>query len=179
MQADRELVESVLRGDRAAFAELVRRYERVALSAAWNILRDYHHSQDATQNAFVEAFRQLPQLRNREHFGAWVIRIVSRESLRIVRAAPRTLPFESAIEHDPVEELPTDDWQDLLAAVGRLPDQERLVVGLRYFEGYSVIDIATVTGRPPGTVTKQLSRAIHRLKSMVSRRSSNHDTAQS
>ncbi len=177
MQADRELVESVLRGNRAAFAELMRRYERIVQSTAWNILRDYHLSQDATQNAFVEAFRHLTQLRKPEHFGAWIMRIARREGLRIARAARGALPLESAIEHDCVEDPPIDDWHDLLAAVGRLPEQERIVVGLRYFEGHSVTDIATVTGRPSGTVTKQLSRAIHRLKSTFARSSSNHDAA--
>ncbi|HEV3006172.1 MAG TPA: hypothetical protein VGX78_17010 [Pirellulales bacterium] len=46
----------------AAFAELVRGYERTAWLTAWNVLWDYHAAQDATQCAFVEAFRQLDRL---------------------------------------------------------------------------------------------------------------------
>lgn len=56
------------------------------------------------------------------------------------------------------------DAEDLLEAVARLPDHERVVVGLRYFDGHAVNDIAAITGRPVGTVTKQLSRAIKRLR---------------
>lgn len=176
MQTDRDLVEAVRSGNRTAFAELVRRYERVALSTAWNVLRDHHLSQDATQNAFVEAFRQFTQLRSAEHFGAWVIHITRREALKIAAAAHRTIALRTEIERDYIASDPlTDHWADLLAAVGRLPEQERIVVGLRYFEGNSVADIARATGQPSGTVTKQLSRAIKRLKSTFARSSSNHD----
>ena len=49
----------------------------------------------------------------------------------------------------------------------RLPDQEHEVISLRYLNGYSVRQIAAETNRPLGTVTKQLSRAIHRLQEMA------------
>lgn len=178
MQTDRDLVEAVLGGNLPAFAELVRRYERVVMSTAWNVLRNYHSSQDAAQSALVEAFRQLPQLRSPEQFGPWVLRIARREALKIARATRRTLPLESSLAYDSVPDPALDHWNDLLAAVGRLPEQERIVVGLRYFAGNSVTDIAKLTGRPSGTVTKQLSRAINRLKSTFAR-SFRHDAAKS
>ena len=61
--------------------------------------------------------------------------------------------------------LPDDERQRLLDAVRRLPAHERLAVSLRYFEGRGVHEIAQITGRPVGTVTKQLTRAIERLRS--------------
>ena len=54
--------------------------------------------------------------------------------------------------------------EDLLAAVARLPEHERIVIVLRYVDGRSVAEVAAALGRPIGTVTKQLSRAIERLK---------------
>ena len=54
--------------------------------------------------------------------------------------------------------------EHLLTLVGRLPDHERVLVGLRFFDGHSLAEVATITGRPLGTVTKQLSRAIARLR---------------
>ena len=56
------------------------------------------------------------------------------------------------------------DAEDLLAAVARLPEHERIVIVLRYVDGRSVAEVAAALGRPIGTVTKQLSRAIERLK---------------
>lgn len=171
MQTDRDLVEAVRHGNHAAFAELVRRYERVAAATAWVVLRDYHLTQDAIQNAFVEAFRRLSQLRSAEHFGAWVVRIARREAMRLATQARRTralgkdVEADSAITTDP----PADEWGQLLCAIGELPDHERIVVGMRYLEGHSVAEIADVTGRPPGTVSKQLSRAVKRLKFTLTR----------
>jgi RNA polymerase sigma-70 factor (ECF subfamily) len=171
MQTDAELIDAVRGGDQTAYAELVRRYERAAWSRAWSVLRDYHAAQDATQNAFVEAFQQLRQLRSPEHFGAWLMQITQRQALRIARRAGRTTRLENEVEVEveavDASNLRADEWEELVAAVGGLPDQERVVVALRYLEGHCVAEIARLTGRPVGTVTKQLSRAVERLKSIL------------
>jgi RNA polymerase sigma-70 factor (ECF subfamily) len=159
MQTDRELIDAVRGGDHRAFAELVRRYERIASSTAWNVLWDYHSAQDATQNAFVEVFRQLNRLRSPEQS-------TRREALRLASRSGRARAIETAVKAKAFHATnpPADHSGELLAAIGSLPEQERVVVGLRYLEGYSVADIAKLTGRPVGTVTKQLSRAVERLK---------------
>jgi RNA polymerase sigma-70 factor (ECF subfamily) len=169
MQTDAELIDAVRGRDHAAYAELVRRYERAAWSRAWNVLRDYHAAQDATQNAFVEAFQQLRQLRRPEHFGAWLMQITQRQALGIARRAGRTTRLEHEVEVQAADSSNprADEWEELVAAVGGLPDQERVVVALRYLEGHCVAEIARLTGRPVGTVTKQLSRAVERLKSIL------------
>jgi RNA polymerase sigma-70 factor (ECF subfamily) len=168
MRTNDELIAAILSGESIAFAELLRRYERAAWATAWKILRDYHATQDATQNAFVEAYRRLGQLRSSAHFGLWLLRITRREALRLARrrskahslASVRTLALSTA--DDPL----TPESEDLLLAVGRLPEHERLVVALRFLDDHSVAEVARLTGRPVGTVTKQLSRAIERLRSM-------------
>ena len=160
----------MLEGDRASFAELVRRHQRTVVATAWQTLGDYHAAQDAAQEAFVAAYRKLGTLRDPSRFGPWVLTIVRRTALRIARRRrPRPEPLERAgdppgpDEADPLDE----DLQRLLEAVARLPDHERVVVVLRYLEGHSVASIAQMTGRPVGTVTKQLSRAVTRLKASL------------
>jgi RNA polymerase sigma-70 factor (ECF subfamily) len=174
MQADAEIVGAVLRGDREAFAALVSRYERAVWATAWRVLRDDHAAADAAQEAFLQAFHRLGDLRRPEQFGVWLLRIARRESIRLARKRA----------HDPSRSLelagvqmalgrecgnvPASDFsadaEDLLAAVATLPEHERLVIVLRYVDGRSVAEIAAALGRPVGTVTKQLSRAIDRLK---------------
>ena len=61
----------------------------------------------------------------------------------------------------------TADYESLMNAVASLPEHERLVVVLRYFNGHSIEEVSRLTGRPIGTVSKQLSRAMIRLKSLV------------
>jgi RNA polymerase sigma-70 factor (ECF subfamily) len=99
-----------------------------------------------------------------------MLTIVRRTALRIARRRrPATEPLETAgdppgpAEVDPLDE----ELQQLLEAVSRLPDHERVVVILRYVDGYSMASIVTMNGRPLGTVTKQLSRAVARLKASL------------
>lgn len=172
MQADAEIVRAVLRGDRDAFALLVARHERAVWATAWRVLRDDHAAADAGQDAFLQAFRRLRDLRRPEQFGVWLLRIARRESIRLSRRRVRD-PSHSLDEAgaDPPRDgaagrltALSDDSEDLLGAVADLPEHERLVVALRYLEGHSVAEVAAALGRPVGTVTKQLSRAIERLK---------------
>ncbi|MEZ6138170.1 MAG: sigma-70 family RNA polymerase sigma factor [Pirellulaceae bacterium] len=65
---------------------------------------------------------------------------------------------------------------ELLEFVERLPEQERVVIGLRHFDGHSIQDISQITGRPIGTVSKQLSRAHERLRGWVNEENSNEQT---
>jgi RNA polymerase sigma-70 factor (ECF subfamily) len=168
MRTNDELIAAILSGDQAAFAELLRRYERAAWATAWKVLRDYHAAQDATQNAFVEAYRCLGQLRSPDHFGVWLLRITRREALRLARRRPPAHLLVVPGDHPAGEagERLTQQSGDLLLAIGRLPEHERLVIALRYLDGHSVAEVARLTGRPVGTVTKQLSRALERLRSM-------------
>jgi RNA polymerase sigma-70 factor (ECF subfamily) len=160
------LVKESQRGDAAAFTELILRYERAAWLIAWKVLRDHHLSSDATQNAFIEAYKHLSQLRTPATFGSWLMRIVHREAIRISKR------FDRAISLDPLPELEENRQgcridESLFLAICELPEHEQLVVVLRYFNGLSAADIARDCGRPIGTVTKQLSRAIQRLRTIL------------
>jgi RNA polymerase sigma-70 factor (ECF subfamily) len=177
MAPDAEIVGAVLRGQRDAFATLVARYERGAWAVARRILRDDHAAADSTQQTFLQAYQHLGELRDPERFGVWLMRIARREAIHEARRRAR-LP-DRALE-DPNGEPPdipvapsgqatalSDDSEELLAALARLPEHERVAVVLRYLDGYSVIEVAEALGRPLNTVTKQLSRGIARLKSIL------------
>jgi RNA polymerase sigma-70 factor, ECF subfamily len=174
MQADAEIVRAVLCGDREAFATLVSRHERAVWATAWHVLRDAHAAADAGQEAFLQAFHRLGELRQPELFGVWLLRIARREAIRLARRRAREASTsldeagtEPPLEHDGeagVAQRLSADAHELLMAVARLPEHERVVVALRYLEGHSVAEVAAQLGRPVGTVTKQLSRAIKRLK---------------
>ncbi len=171
MKADADIVRAVLRGDREAFAALVTRYERAVWATTWRVLRDHHAASDAGQEAFLQAFHRLGDLRLPERFGVWVLRIARHEAIRLARRKSQkrngSLDEPDAIAftcHDASTNQMTDDAEGLLTAVARLPEHERVVVVLHYLEGHSVTEIAAMLERPVGTVTKQLSRAIGRLR---------------
>ncbi len=161
-----EFVNESRDGDSGAFTELVRLYERAAWIVAWRVLRDHHLSSDAIQNAFIEAYTHLPQLKTSSHFGPWLMRIAHREALRISRRVDKSVPLDPVLE---IAENQTNDSDSnsLILAIGELPEHERMVVALKYFSGYSVAEIARDNGRPIGTVSKQLSRAVNRLRKII------------
>lgn len=163
-----ELVIEAQSEDRAAFTELVRRYRRVVVSTAWSVLNDYHSAQDVAQDSFVIAFRQLETLRDARTFGPWLLTLTRREAVRRSRQASVTVSIDAVAETEIVTTATAAAWneedENLVRAVGRLPEHEREVVVFHYFDGYSVREVAELTGRPVGTVTKQLSRAVGRLR---------------
>jgi RNA polymerase sigma-70 factor, ECF subfamily len=166
LQSDNELVRSVLGGNRQAFAQLVERYEHAVFAVAMKVLGDRDAAADAAQNAFVAAYGKLGRLRDGHAFGGWLMVIARREALDAARTRPRMIPL-------PLGDYPAcetaDDGLDeklreLKDAVFLLPDHEQRVVMLRYFDSYPVADIARITGRSASTVTKQISRALSRLR---------------
>jgi RNA polymerase sigma-70 factor (ECF subfamily) len=159
----------VLAGDRNAYAQLVGRYERAVHAAALEVLRNHHAAQDAAQEAFVAGYRHLGSLRDVAAFGAWILRIARHEAVRMARQRSRMPIVERTadVPAPPCNGQLDDGAQLLLDRVSNLPEQERVVLMLRYFGSQSVAEIAHVTGRPLGTVTKQLSRAVARLRAWL------------
>ena len=122
-----------------------------------------------TQATLLLAFRRLATLRDADKFGPWLMQIARRQVVEAVRAhrIPVSLP-PGDCDHNAVHDRNLQTWMEheyLLSLVARLPDHERVLIGHRYFDGHSMAEIAAITGRPLGTVTKQLSRAVARLRS--------------
>ncbi len=169
VRTDRELVDDVLAGDKSRFAELVRRYEPLVRAAAVSIVRDAHFAQDVTQEAFLAAYTKLGSLHDRSRFGLWILKIARREAYRSSRRQKRVVKTLSASGGDALSIAERNgqldnESQEVLDAVARLPGHEQVVIVLHYFESHKVETIARMTGRPLGTVTKQLSRARSRLE---------------
>lgn len=173
---DSELVARVRGGDVEAFGQLIQRYERSLLAVVLAQVRDVQAAEDVAQEALLLAFRRLETLRDAARFGPWLMQIGRRQAVEALRT--RRVPVASCAE-DRRCETPVDannhlwiEHQHLLGLVARLPDHERVVIGQRFFHGQSMSEIAATTGRPVGTVTKQLSRALARLRSWWEREDS-------
>ena len=164
MPSTEELVKAAQAGETSAFAELVRRYERAAVITAQSVIGDFHSSQDAAQEAFIIAYQELNQLRDAASFGPWLLQIARRRALRLQRKGNAERAGTQYVDSVTTQ---TNDWSeryaDVVQQLARLPDHERIVIVMRYVNGHSVKEIADLTGRSTGTITKQLSRAIRRL----------------
>ena len=169
MLPDTELVNRVRQGDLGAFRTLVERYQRSLLAVALAEVRDIHVAEDIAQTVLLLAFRRLSTLRDGAKFYAWLMQIARRQIVEAARMRQVPVPVDGQSPLSQVIEIheaaSLENREQLLSVVQRLPEHERLLIGLRYFDGHSMSDIAAITGRPIGTVTKQLSRAVSRLRS--------------
>ncbi|MFO1096160.1 MAG: sigma-70 family RNA polymerase sigma factor [Planctomycetaceae bacterium] len=166
MQSTARLVTAAQRGDRDAFAELVRRYERVVVMTAWAVVRDFHAAEDIAQDSFLHAYDSLLSLRRPESFGSWLLKSTHRAAVRRSRRQRHDVPLDTIVE--PPVDVAESEWhvefQAIAHVIGRLTVHEREVIVFRYVNGLSVAEIADATDRPIGTVSKQISRALQRLR---------------
>src|SRR6476659_1353859 len=84
--SDGTLVERVLGGERKAFDELIRKYQRQAVAVSYRLLGNTHDALEVTQDAFLKAYTSLDTLQKPEAFGGWLLRIVSNLSLNFRRS---------------------------------------------------------------------------------------------
>jgi RNA polymerase sigma-70 factor, ECF subfamily len=163
---DRARIERARTGDTEAFRALVEAHRHMAYGLALRILRDPQEAEDAAQEAFVRAWKALPNFRGDARFSTWLHRIVARRALDRLAVLRRRRGHEVAVEE--AEVLPGSPGPDfeardrarrIEALVAALPDAQRVVVTMFYYEGRSVNDVAQVLGMPDGTVKTHLSRA--------------------
>ncbi|MGH2351476.1 MAG: sigma-70 family RNA polymerase sigma factor, partial [Chloroflexota bacterium] len=154
-----------------AFGELVKRTQDLAYGYAYALLGDAQLAQDAAQEGFLTAYRQLDQLRDPSAFPGWLRRIVRTHCLRQRRRRRlATAPIEAglhvpATDADPVTVAERREVREVVAAMVRaLPDHERIVTVLFYVGGYTQQDIARFLGVPVTTIKKRLQSSRKRLQ---------------
>ena len=169
-----ELKSVVLRaqsGDLDSYGELVRRFQDMAYGYAYSILGDFHLAEDAAQEAFIQAYRNLESLQQPIAFPGWFRTIVFKHCDRLTRRRRVSqAPLEVASgmrssEPSPVEVAERRETKDsVLTAIRSLPENQRTVTTLFYINGYSQKDIAEFLEVPVTTVNNRLHASRKRLK---------------
>src|SRR2546423_8086728 len=141
--ADRELIEASRRGDRAAFATIIERYQRAVYAVAFSGTRDRALADDLTQDAFVIAWRKLGDLRDAQRLPAWLCGI-ARNLARDARKRPRHEDEIDVIDATtPYDRMSEAQAERIVAtALGQVPDVYREPLVLFYYEERSVADVA-------------------------------------
>ena len=170
---DRGLIELASRGDRQAFDALIRpRLDRL-YRTAYAITRSDADARDATQDACVNAWRELPRLREHDRFDAWLSRILVNAARSQVRRVSRTRVREISVDQDGADERPAPvsypaqpaeaetfgDRDAIQRAFTRLDGATRALLVVHYVDGAPLAEVARITGSPVGTVKWRLSRA--------------------
>jgi len=179
---EKALIDAARQGDVSSFNRLVLSYQSMVYNLAYRILGDRHAAADATQDAFISAFRSIGKFRGGS-FKAWLLRIVtnacydqlrrkqrrptaSLDALLVVEPVPiRSLtdPGESPEEHALRQELS----RAIQVGIGTLPPEQRVTLVLSDVQGLSYQEIAEVTGASLGTVKSRLSRARGKMRDFL------------
>jgi RNA polymerase sigma-70 factor, ECF subfamily len=171
---------------RERFTELVTRHQRRAARIAFHYLRDGADADEAVQDAFVKAYVHIGTFREELPFEVWFTRILINGCLDRLKARRRRerwiappLVDSSGVERDPAEYLPSrgpspeelvlseERRRQLMQALGKLPERQRMVFMLSHFDGRSSREVSAMTGLNESTVRVHLFRAIRRLRGLL------------
>ena len=167
-------------GDRTAFAQLMEHYQSACYGLAWRLLGDPDHAADATQDAFVHAYRAIGSYRG-GIFRSWLLRITANASYDILRRAQRRpssplpdgeegsapeLPDIGAV-NPVVEATKSELYRHLEVALRRLPEDQRTAVVLCDVYGMDYNEVAAMTKSALGTVKSRIHRGRLRLRQLM------------
>jgi RNA polymerase sigma-70 factor, ECF subfamily len=185
---DLPLVEASKRGDMCAFEELVRRYDRRLLRIALNVTHNSDDAEEAVQDAFFKAYRNLDKFRADAKFSTWLFRIAVNESLMKLRKKRGeeacTASVDSEYENDfAFAESNLADWSPnpealygasefreiLICSLQKLSPALRVVFVLRDMEEHSIVETSDMLHVSPNAVKSRLSRARRQLREELSK----------
>jgi len=175
-EVDQALVERVQRGDKRAFELLVSKYQRKIFRLLSRLIRDPAEIEDVAPEAFIKAYRALPNFRGESAFYTWLYRIAINTAKNHLVAQGRRAPttteteVEDAENFDDADQLRDYNTPDAMLlsrqvgeavnrAIEKLPEDLRTAVVLRELEGLSYEEIAEAMNCPIGTVRSRIFRA--------------------
>ena len=148
----------------------------LAFRVAYSVLRQREDAEDVAQEAFAKAYRSFRQLRERDRFRQWLVRMTWRLAIDRMRANRRRLIRESADARlhardvetaaDPV--IASERAEQLWRAIDALPEKLRLVIVLAGIQGHDIREVATLLDVPDGTVKSRLFLARKQLREQLS-----------
>jgi RNA polymerase sigma-70 factor (ECF subfamily) len=165
---DHLILDKILAGDQAAYAELVNKYKSYAYTIALKILQNRPEAEEAAQDAFIKAYHHLAGFNRDSKFSTWMYRIVFNTAISYKRK--NRYQFQS-IENTVIEYQQeaegmlekTDKKKYLNAALAKLNEADRTALTLFYLEEFSLDEISAITGMQANTAKVRIHRARLRL----------------
>lgn len=174
-ETDKQLVRRVQAGEKAAFDLLVLKYQSRIVTLVSRFVRNQSDAQDVTQEAFIKAYRALPNFRGDSAFYTWLYRIAVNTAKNHLAVQARR-SSDSQLDYEEIEQIEGSDalkeqatpehlllrdeiQETVISAIESLPSDLRMAITLRELEGLSYEEIAGVMECPIGTVRSRIFRA--------------------
>lgn len=184
---DEILMQRIKKGDMVAFDVLVRRWEHLLFNLIYKIIGDFETSKDVRQEVFLRVYQAAKRYRPESQFKTWVYRIAINCSISEMRKMKRrrTLPLDMSYNQENEAQKTLEDTlvnpglqpdevaqqnevaQYIRDAIRRLPDEQRVVIVLRHYEGLKFHEIASILNCPLGTVKSRMRHGLERLRGML------------
>ena len=173
-----ELIQRILEGDDAAFACLVRKYQKRVHALAWRKIGDFHIAEDITQETFLKVYRELATLKNPSQFPGWLYVITNRCCLAWLRkkrlqtqsleetnmAIAERTSYSRYVAAEQSESAAAAKRELVKNLLAKLKESDRTVVTLYYFGEMTYEEIGEFLGMSADTVRMRVRRALQRLK---------------
>lgn len=185
MMDEDKIVQRARRGDAAAFEQLVTAYRDRVYRLALRLCGNEADADEAAQDAFLAAWKGLPNFRGESKFSTWLYQLVNHAAIDLLRREKRQVSAEDIDEVDAPDAAPSphrlaernEQRQAVREAVLALPEEQRQVVVLRFMEELSYEEIGAALHLPAGTVKSRLNRAKAALREILSQKGNLFDGA--
>jgi len=165
-QGEETLARSI-RGDVAAFADIVQEHQSMVFSLAYHFLHDRGRAEEVAQDVFLRLYRHLGSIKSGDHLVFWLRKVTCRRSIDEVRKLPKAPPASLEDIAEPAAESPNLDpllSRGLRRMVASLSEDARAVIILRYQEELDLAEIAEILAIPVNTVKSRLQRSLEILR---------------
>lgn len=168
LNSDTELVEAAQNGHLESFGALYERYQSSMVALAYSVLADRHLAQDAAQEVFVIACRDLLNLKRKDKFAAWLAGICRNVAKGMLRVKDKIIEPDS-LQSNGDSDIKEQRQDAVRQAVWQLRSAERELIVLRYYDGFSQAQISSVLDISPSAVNGRLIRAKRKIAKFLKR----------
>ena len=177
MKDQENIIARARRGDADAFEQLVIAYRDQVFRLALRMCGNEADADEVAQEAFLSAWKALPNFRGDSQFSTWLYQLTSHAAIDLLRREKRQIAAEDITEVSVSDPAPSpqqqaersETRQAVRDAMGQLSPEYRQIVVLRFLQELSYEEIGAVLKLPPGTVKSRLNRAKAQLKDILSK----------
>jgi len=152
------------KGDNIAFQELIEEEKAKLYRTAYLYVKDENDALEIVQETVYKAYIAIKKVKEEQHFSTWLTRILINNALDFLKKKSRLIPIDSLDNSSCIREIQHEENMDLLHAIDQLEPRYKTVIILRYYNDYTIRQIAETLNCPEGTVKTNLHRALSKLK---------------